>query len=128
VTLRALLHFPGRSSPKPTALAVLCPSEPWSRAHTDYQPEIQALTAMGLAVLQVDGRGAMGFGTKQREAIRSSYEESQIEDTLSALDVSAKISADEPEARDCNGLRLGRLRGTAGRANAPWSAFVARSP
>ena len=84
--LGALLHFPGAEHHQPTGLAVVFPSEPWSRVRTDYQPEIQALTAMGLAVLQVNGRGAMGFGTKQREAIKSGYEESQIEDTLSALD------------------------------------------
>lgn len=82
----ALLQLPGASRPKPTALVVLCPREPWSRARSDHQPEVQALTAMGLAVLQVNGRGATGFGIKHREALKAGYEEAQIEDLVSALD------------------------------------------
>ena len=46
---------------------------------------LQALSEMGLAVLQMTGRGAFGFGVKQREALKPGYEENQIEDMLSAL-------------------------------------------
>lgn len=84
--LGALLHLPGASHPKPTALVILCPTEPWFRARTAHRPEVQALTAMGLAVLQINGRGATGFGLKQREALKPGYEEAQIEDMVSALD------------------------------------------
>jgi pimeloyl-ACP methyl ester carboxylesterase len=84
--LGALLHLPGANYPKPTALVVLCPTEPWFRARTAHRPEVQALTAMGLAVLQINGRGATGFGIKQREALKPGYEEAQVEDLVSALD------------------------------------------
>ncbi len=85
-SLGALLTLPGEARPKPVALVVLAPSEPWGRVRTDHRAEVQALTEMGLAVLQINGRGAFGFGVKQREALKPGYEESQVEDMLSALD------------------------------------------
>ncbi len=45
---------------------------------------------MGFAVVQINGRGAWGFGIKHREAIKAGYEETQIEDILETVDRLAK--------------------------------------
>jgi dipeptidyl aminopeptidase/acylaminoacyl peptidase len=85
-TIGALLTVPGPSRPSPAGLVVLCASDPWQRVHTDYRRDVEALAEMGLAVLQINARGAFGFGLKQREALKPKYEEAQVEDILSTLD------------------------------------------
>src|ERR1051325_1762887 len=50
-------HAPGR-----LPLVLLVHGGPWFRDHADYDPEVQWLANRGLAVLQVNYRGSVGFG------------------------------------------------------------------
>lgn len=89
--------FPHTSREMPVPVVVLCPNNPWDRVHADFQPELEALAEMGFAVVQVNTRGAWGFGIKYREAIKPNYEEGQIEDIVNAISFLAKHTAINPK-------------------------------
>lgn len=71
---------------KPVPMVVICPTEPWLRTRSEYRTEVQALASMGFAVVQLNGRGTWGFGTKQRDMVRDTFEEKQVEDIVAGLD------------------------------------------
>lgn len=75
---------------KPMPLIVVCPSAPWERIPTEFQPEVQALADMGFAVLQLDGRGAWGSGVRRRERIHEGYAAAQADDIVQAIEGLAK--------------------------------------
>ncbi|MFT3781336.1 MAG: prolyl oligopeptidase family serine peptidase [Nibricoccus sp.] len=96
-TVTGTFTFPSTARLMPVPVVAFCSSYPWERVHADYQPELQAFANMGLAVIQVNNRGAWGFGVKHREAVRPGYEDSQLEDIIAAIDFLAKRVAINPK-------------------------------
>lgn len=86
ITVSGDITMPREVRIKPVPMIVICPPEPWMRSRSEYRTEVQVLASMGFAVLQVNGRGAWGFGSKQREAVRDGWEEKRVEDIIFALD------------------------------------------
>lgn len=80
------ITFPKSPRVIPVPTIIVCQPQPWARVHADFQPEIQAFAEMGFAVVQVNARGAWGFGIKQRETATGHYEEGQVEDFVRAID------------------------------------------
>jgi dipeptidyl aminopeptidase/acylaminoacyl peptidase len=56
------LTRPAGSGPAP--LILYLHGGPWARDHDDYDPTVQLLANRGYAVLQVEYRGSVGFGTR----------------------------------------------------------------
>lgn len=88
--ITGLITLPAGYRTKPFPLVVLCPNWPWDRVSSDYQPEVEALADMGFAVAQFDGRGAWGFGVKQRAALKSGYAAAQAADVMATVEQLAK--------------------------------------
>jgi dipeptidyl aminopeptidase/acylaminoacyl peptidase len=83
--LSGLVTVPNLPHLKPIPMVLLCPTAPWERVSSNFSTEVQALTDMGFAVVQLNGRGAWGLGTKQREAITAGYDLVQVEDIASSI-------------------------------------------
>ena len=88
--ISGLFTFPRTARKLPVPVIVICSSQPWSRVHTEYQAEVLSYADMGFAVLQVNTRGAWGFGIKQREGVRNGYEDAQVADISMAIDYLAR--------------------------------------
>lgn len=85
--LNAVLTLPGNDRAMAVGLVVLFGREPWTRVSSEFDPEVQALAEMGLAVVRINGRGAFGFGTTRREALRKDgFEDAQVEDAIATID------------------------------------------
>jgi dienelactone hydrolase len=67
-------------------MVVYCRESAWDRQAARFYPEVQALAAMGYAVLQVNHRGTDGFGTKFRLAARQAFDRVPAEDIVAAID------------------------------------------
>jgi|GEM_PF-1214827 len=107
-TLSGILLLPGNAHQKPIPIVVLCAEEPWLRFPYEFQPEMSALAEMGFAVLQVNPRGAWGLGVKHRQGISDRYDELQVEDILSTIDMLCKSA---PSLSSKNVAILGHDRG-----------------
>lgn len=86
-SLTGLITLPRTPRVKTPPLLLLCPSTPLRRVSSEYRSRIQAFAAMGFAVVQLNGRGAWGFGVKHREALAPGYEQTQVEDLVVATAV-----------------------------------------
>jgi pimeloyl-ACP methyl ester carboxylesterase len=84
--LSGIVTAPRDARIKPVPVIVICPSMPWERVPVDYEVDTDAIAAMGFAVVQFNGRGAWGFGTKHRHALKDGYDEAQVADILAVLD------------------------------------------
>ncbi len=84
--ITGLVTVPAQPRIKPIPVVVVCPDSPWQRVRSDFRPEIHALTDMGFAVVQFNGRGAWGLGLKHRDALKPGYDVAQVEDILGTLD------------------------------------------
>ncbi len=84
--LTGLLTVPNHPRLTPMPVIVLCPDMPWERVRPDFSNRVQALAEMGFVVVQINGRGAWGFGLKHREALSIGYDLVQVEDLIAALD------------------------------------------
>jgi pimeloyl-ACP methyl ester carboxylesterase len=71
---------------KPMPLLVYCHDGPWSRDEPDYNRGVQALAAMGFAVVQVNYRGSAGFGQKHLDALRGGFDRPALDDILAVMD------------------------------------------
>ena len=91
------LVFPRTARLDKVPLVVRCVSEPWERTPVDYLPEISAITEMGFAVLEIDSRGAWGFGINQREQFKNGYEQTYIEDLVTVIDQLSKTYRINPQ-------------------------------
>jgi dipeptidyl aminopeptidase/acylaminoacyl peptidase len=84
------LTFPADLRIRPVPLVLLCPAEPWSRAGSGFQPEVQAIADMGFAVAEFDARGAWGFGKRARAAALGGYEEASVAEMVNLVDQLAR--------------------------------------
>lgn len=84
--LTGLVTVPNRPRLTPMPVVMLCPDMPWERVRPDFANRVQALAEMGFVVVQLNGRGAWGFGLKHREALATGYDLIQVEDLIAALD------------------------------------------
>jgi len=80
-----LITVPTQARLKPFPVVVVCPDVPWQRVRSDFRAEIHALTDMGFAVVQINGRGAWGLGQKHRAALKAGYDLVQVEDIVTTL-------------------------------------------
>lgn len=72
---------------------VLCfvADNPWERTASRYRGELRALADMGFVVMQVNPRGAIGFGRKARESAQAEgWDLAQSGDIVAALDELSK--------------------------------------
>lgn len=83
--LGGLITVPRHPRIMPIPVVIVCPDTPWQRVRSDFRTDIHALADMGFAVVQINGRGAWGFGRKHREAIAGGYDLAQLEDMASSL-------------------------------------------
>lgn len=88
--LSVTIAIPRQVRQKPIPMVVLCPDEPWERTSGLFQSEMNALSRMGFAVVQVNARGTWGFGAKHRLAAQAAFDEVQIADIVTVLDELAK--------------------------------------
>jgi dipeptidyl aminopeptidase/acylaminoacyl peptidase len=91
----------------PVPAVVLCPRQPWARLDLEYDRDAAALSAMGYIVIQFNGRGAWGFGRRQREAIRDGFDTAQAADIVQMLDHLAARFALDPKKVAIVGEDLG---------------------
>lgn len=91
VELECRLTFSPHARVKAQPLIVICPSAPWERLPLDFQPEVQALAAMGFAVAQPASRGAWGYGMKRRDSIHQGYDRAQVGDVVRIVEEIAKV-------------------------------------
>ncbi|WP_415907434.1 alpha/beta hydrolase family protein [Oleiharenicola sp. Vm1] len=83
--ITGLITVPTQPRLKPIPMVIVCPDSPWQRVRSDYRAEIHALTDMGFAVVQINGRGVWGLGTKHREALKGGYDLVQIDDIVETV-------------------------------------------
>lgn len=95
--INGLLTFPVNGRFDKVPVVVRCPFQPWLRTPLTFQPETTALADMGFAVLQIDSRGAWGFGVKRRESIKDGYEKTIVSDIVYAIDSLAKTYRINPQ-------------------------------
>jgi pimeloyl-ACP methyl ester carboxylesterase len=81
-----LITVPRQARLDPVPLVIVCPEWPWTRVTSEFNPEVLALADMGFAVAQLSGRGAWGFGRRQRDALTAGYDLVQVEDIAGAVD------------------------------------------
>lgn len=86
IRITGLITVPSQPRLKPIPVVVVCPDVPWQHVRSDFRSEIHALTDMGFAVVQTNGRGAWGLGVQHREALKQGYDLVQIEDIVTTLD------------------------------------------
>jgi dipeptidyl aminopeptidase/acylaminoacyl peptidase len=86
VVISGLVTVPTSPRLKPYPMVIVCPDQPWQRVRSDFRPEIQALTDMGFAVVQLNARGTWGQGKEHRAALRAGYDRAQVDDVVSAID------------------------------------------
>lgn len=88
VHLTGYLTLPRTRRIERAPLIVFCPdgTTPWTRQRPGFHGEVQALASMGFAVLQVNPRGAAGFGSAFREAVRGAFDRVPAEDIVAAVD------------------------------------------
>lgn len=76
---------------KQVPVVCFCPDNPWERTSSRYRGELRALADMGFIVVQVNPRGALGFGRKSRDAaLTEGWDNAQSGDIVTALDELAK--------------------------------------
>ncbi|HWA24037.1 MAG TPA: prolyl oligopeptidase family serine peptidase [Lacunisphaera sp.] len=85
VHLSGLVTVPSHPKMKPIPMVILCPDQPWLRVTPDFQTEVNALAGMGFVVVQLNGRGAWGFGRKQRHSLTAGYDLVQVEDIATTV-------------------------------------------
>jgi pimeloyl-ACP methyl ester carboxylesterase len=85
VRLSGIITAPRHPRLKPIPMVVLCPDLPWQRVRSEFQAEVQALADMGFVVVQLNGRGAWGFGLKQRQSLTAGYDQAQVEDIVATV-------------------------------------------
>ncbi len=81
-----MLTLPANPRLRSPAVLVYFHDGPWLVDRPDYNPGVQALAALGFAVLQVNYRGSGGLGRNHLEAIRDRWEHTVWEDVRAALD------------------------------------------
>jgi hypothetical protein len=89
--ISGLVTVPQQPRLKPIPMVILCPDLPWLRVRADFKPEVQALADMGFVVVQLNGRGAWGFGLKQRQSLTTGYDLVQVEDIVNTLTALEKV-------------------------------------
>ncbi|MGC4074102.1 MAG: prolyl oligopeptidase family serine peptidase [Nibricoccus sp.] len=90
-TLSGTLAIPRQVRQKPTPIVVMCPDEPWERTTGAFNSEMNALSIMGFAVVQINTRGTWGFGAKHRLAAQAAFDEIQVADIVTVIDELAKV-------------------------------------
>ena len=106
-TITGSFTFPRAARSVPVPAIVLCPTNPWERIHADFRPEVHALAEMGFAVIQVNARGAWGYGIKNRLVINNGLEEAQVADICHVIDSLSKRYAINPKHVAIFGKNLG---------------------
>lgn len=93
VHLTGYLTQPSNTRSTPPPLLIYCHDGPSGRDFPTFNPDVQALAAMGLVVAQVNYRGSDGFGRKNRDAGMAAFERAPAEDVIAVADW---ISAHQP--------------------------------
>jgi dipeptidyl aminopeptidase/acylaminoacyl peptidase len=86
VRISGLVTLPTRSRHPSIPVVVKFPKDAWMRVSSEYDSSVQALAQMGFAVVQVNARGAWGFGRSFRDAIKPGYASTQADDVLAAVE------------------------------------------
>ena len=84
--IQGIMVVPNHPRVTPMPVIVLCPSMPWDRVSPDFQSRAQALAEMGFMVVEYNGRGAWGFGLRERAALAPGYDLTQVDDLMATLD------------------------------------------
>lgn len=88
--LHGRLTVPRAARVRPLPVLLVCPSDPTESFSTQFDSELVAFAEMGFAVLEVNARGADGFGLRNLRAIEDGYGDAQIGDLLGMLDAVSK--------------------------------------
>ena len=84
-TVRGYLTLPAQADKLPLSVVVYVHDGPWLRNHLGFDRNVQALAAMGYAVLQVNFVGSMGYGHDHLLGIRNAYAEGPLQDLDDAV-------------------------------------------
>jgi dipeptidyl aminopeptidase/acylaminoacyl peptidase len=85
VHLRGMLTMPRQSRTSPPPLVVYCRDLPGRRTPIGVNREVQALSGMGFAVVQVDYRGVAGLGARHRDAVKAAFDLIPIADVRATV-------------------------------------------
>jgi dipeptidyl aminopeptidase/acylaminoacyl peptidase len=88
--ITGVLVIPRAVRQKPIPIVVFCADEPWQRAPVEFDTEMNAISRMGFAVLQINPRGVWGSGIKHRQTIGEAFDETQVQDIVTAIDAITK--------------------------------------
>ena len=88
--LTGVLAIPRAVRQKPIPIVVICADEPWQRAPVEFDTEMNAISRMGFAVLQINPRGVWGAGIKHRQTTGEAFDEAQVQDIVNAIDAITK--------------------------------------
>jgi dipeptidyl aminopeptidase/acylaminoacyl peptidase len=86
VRINGYLTLPREKRAGRMPLVVYCRETAWGRQMPEFSSHVQAVAAMGFAVLQVNHRGCEGFGTKHRVSAGDAIDRAAAEDILAAVD------------------------------------------
>jgi dienelactone hydrolase len=89
VHLSGYLTFPRAPRLNPPPLVVYLPAGFPARAQPEFDREAQVLAGMGMMVMRLNHRGAMGFGAKHRDAIQAGVDRVPVEDIRAAIEWAA---------------------------------------
>jgi len=85
IRLRGVLTLPRQSRVTPPPLVVYCRDLPGRRTRPGVNREVQALSGMGFAVVQLDYRGVAGLGARHRDAAKPAFDRIPIEDVRATV-------------------------------------------
>ncbi len=78
--LTGRLTLPAHPAVTPPPVVVYCRDFPGEPRESPFNPDVQALSALGFAVLEIDHRGTAGFGMAHRDAITAGVDTVPLED------------------------------------------------
>jgi dipeptidyl aminopeptidase/acylaminoacyl peptidase len=86
LALHAFLTLPVGVAPERLPLVLLVHGGPWSHDGWGFSPDVQFLANRGLAVLQVNFRGSIGYGRRHVTAAIGEFARAMHDDLLDAVD------------------------------------------
>lgn len=84
--INGYLTMPAAKRTGKAPLIVYCREGGWGRQWPSYNAQVQAIAAMGFAVLQINHRGCEGFGTAHRLALQEEFDRAAAEDMVATID------------------------------------------
>ncbi len=124
LALPAFLTLPVGVDPVGLPTVLLVHGGPWFRDAWGFDPAVQLLADRGYAVLQVNFRGSVGYGTAHMRAASGVFAGAMHDDLIDAVDWAVEQGYADPD-------RLGIMGGSYGDyawGSPTWSASCGPSP